>query len=72
MRTTIDAVHNRNRKGISIATANLAIQWDVEILSSSMSHSQRNTEDGIGTQIRLGFGTVEFQHLIVDGTLLQG
>ena len=49
--TTIDDVHHRNRKGISIATANVAIQWDVEILSSSMSHSQRNTEDGIGTQV---------------------
>ncbi len=25
-----------------------------------------------GTQIRLGLGAVEFQHLIIDGTLLQG
>ena len=49
--TTIDDVHHRNRKGVSIATANVAIQWDMEILSSSMSHSQRNTEDGIGTQV---------------------
>ena len=40
-----------SRKGVSIATADIAIQWDVEILSSSMSHSQRNTEDGVGTQI---------------------
>ena len=70
--TTIDDIHHRNRKSVSIATADVAIQWDVKILSSSMSHSQRNTEDGIGTQIRLGLGTVELQHLIIDGTLLQG
>ena len=49
--TTIEDVHHRNRKGVSIATADVAIQWDVEILSSSMSHSQRNTEDGVGTQV---------------------
>ena len=70
--TTINDVHHRNRKGVGIATADVAIQGDVQILGSSMCHSQRHTENSICTQVRLGLGTVEFQHLVVNGALFQG
>ncbi len=36
-----------------------------------MSHSQRNAEDGIGTQVLLGGSAVKFQHLLIDGALIQ-
>ena len=47
--TTVDDVHHRNWKGVSVATADVAIQRDMEILGSSMSHSKRYAKNGIGT-----------------------
>ena len=35
-----------------------------------MGHSQRNAQNGVSTQLRLGGRAVELEHLLVDGALL--
>ena len=49
--TTIDDVHHRNGKCVSVAATDVAIQRDAEILGSSMSHCKRYAKNGIRTQV---------------------
>ena len=49
--TAIDDVHHRNGKAVSVATADIAIQRDVEILRSSMSRCKRYAKNSIGSQV---------------------
>ena len=49
--TAIDDVHHRNGKGVSVATTDVAIQRDVEILGCSMSHCKRYAKNSIGSQV---------------------
>ena len=41
--TTVDDVHHRNRQYISVSTADIAIQRDLQIVSSSVSSSEADT-----------------------------
>ena len=48
---TIDDVHHRNRKDISVATADVAIERHIEIVGGSLCNSKRNTEDGVCAEV---------------------
>ena len=69
---TVDDVHHRNREDIGVGTADVAIQRKAHILGGSFGNGQGNTQDGVGTQVALGRGTVQFDHGLINGALLQG
>src|SRR5690554_2433706 len=71
VRTAIDDVHHRNGQRFGIGSTNVSVQRHTGIFCSSFSHSQRNTEHGVGTQFTLGFGTVHLKHLMVNTYLIQ-
>ena len=69
---SVDDVHHRHRHHVGVGSADVAIQRDVQISGGGLGYGQRHAEDGIGSQAGLGGGAVQFEHLVVDGTLLQG
>ena len=68
---TIDDVHHWHGESIGIAATDVTIERHAESLGSSLSHSEGNAEDGIGTEVRLGWSAVEGEHLLVDSALLE-
>ena len=42
-----------------------------EIVGSSFCNSERNAEDGVGAEVRFGFGAVESEHSFVDLDLVE-
>ena len=71
MCSTVDNVHHRNRHSVSVASADIAIEWHVQCFSGSLCRCQRYAEDGVGTEVALCRGTVELKHLHVDSTLIE-
>ena len=71
MSTTIDNIHHRNWKYVSIRTADVAIKRNIEIISCSMCHCERNAKDSVSSQVRLCLRTVERNHLVVNGALFE-
>ena len=71
VRATIDDVHHGDREYEGIRTADVAIEGDVEVLGSSLSYSEGYPEDSVCTELALGLGTIEGDHLQVDLTLVE-
>ena len=71
VRATIDDVHHRYRQHVGIGTTDIAVEGDVEVLSSSLSDSERYTEDSVSTEVALGLRTIESDHLHVDLALVE-
>src|SRR5437773_1265940 len=55
-----------------VRSADVAIQRDIELVSSGFGDRQRSAEDGVGTQPRLVVGAVEIAQDAIDGALLEG
>ena len=72
MCAAIDNVHHRHGQSVGVATADIFIEGQVEIVGGSLGNSQRYAEDGVGAEIRLGVGAVEGKHGFVDGNLIEG
>ena len=70
MRTTIDNIHHRNRQSVGINTTHITIKILTGFLSSSISHSQRNTQNSIGTQIRFIRSSIQFNHSVINRNLI--
>ena len=68
---TVDDVHHWHGESIGIAATDVTIERHAESLGSSLSYSEGNAEDGVGTEVRLGWSAVEGKHLLVDSTLLE-
>ena len=71
MSTTIDNVHHRNRKYVGVSATNVAIERHIQSFGSRLSHSQAHAQNGVSTQVALRRRTVEVEHLIVDGALIE-
>ena len=67
----VDDVHHGDGKGVGVATADVFVEGQVEIVGGSLGHGEGNTEDGVGAEVRLGVGAVEFEHCLVDGYLVE-
>ena len=71
VRATIDDVHHRDGQREGVCAANVTVERDVKIVGSSLGDSQRDAEDGVGAELRLGLGAVQGEHLVVDGALVE-
>ncbi len=67
----VDDVHHRNGKNVCVATADVFVKGKTEIVGCSLGNGERYTEDGVGTEVRLGVCAVEFEHLFVDCDLVE-
>ena len=72
VRAPVDDVHHRHRQYVGVGTADVAIEGDVEVLGSSLSHGERDAEDSVSAELALGLGAVKGDHLEVDLTLVEG
>ena len=71
MSTTIDDVHHRNRKSVSVASTDVAIERQTESVSSSLCCSEANTKNCVCTEFALSWSSVESKHLVVKCTLVE-
>ncbi len=71
MSATVDDVHHRNGKNVSVATADVFVKGKVEVVGSSLGNGERYTEDGVCTEVGLGVGAVEGEHGFVDCDLVE-
>ena len=69
--TAVDDIHHRNREDIGVGAAEIPVERDLELSCSSLGNRERNTEDSVSTEVRLGRGAVELDHLLVDSPLLE-
>mgnify|MGYP007129178017 CR=1 FL=1 len=71
MRTAVDDVHHRHGQRLGIHTADVAVERQTEIVGGSAGYGQRNTQDGVGAQLRFGRRTVQRDHRLVDAHLIR-
>lgn len=72
VRTAIDDVHHRHRQQPGVDAADVAVQGETVGGSGRLGGGQRDAEQGIGAEPRLGLRTVEFDHRAVHGRLALG
>ena len=70
--TAIDDVHHGHGQHMGIGTTDVAVQGHTEVVGSSVSHGERNAQDGVSAEFALSGGAVEFDHRHVDGALVKG
>ncbi len=68
----VDDVHHRNREDIGVGAAEIAVQRKTELQGGCLGDGEGNAEDGVGAELGLGRGAVEFDHGLVDGALHGG
>ena len=71
MSTAVDDVHHRNGECVGVAATDIAVKRHAQSLGSSVSSSQRDTQDSVSTQLALSRSTVESDHLIVQTALVE-
>ena len=69
--TTVDDVHHRNRKYISVGSADVAVKRHIEIVCCSVCNCKADAEDGVCAELALGRSAVELNHSLVDRPLLE-
>src|SRR5690606_6243058 len=73
---TVDDVHHRHRHAVlaggAVQVGNVRVQRHALGLGSGLGGSQGYGEDGVGAQIGLVLGTVQFDHGAVQAFLIQG
>ena len=72
MGATVDDVHHRDREDIRVGAADVAVQRKTEFEGGRLRDSEGNAEDGVRAELGLGRGAVEFDHGLVDSTLVGG
>ena len=72
MGAAVDDVHHRDREDIGVGAADVAVQRKTEFLGGRLRDSEGNAEDGVRAELGLGRGAVEFDHGLVDSTLVGG
>ncbi|MPM30051.1 hypothetical protein SDC9_76593 [bioreactor metagenome] len=69
---TVEDVHHRHGKDVGRRTADVAVERQVGRLCGGVGDGQRDAEDGVGAQLALVRGAVEFEHGLVEEALLGG
>ena len=67
----VDDVHHRHGEAVSVASADIFVEGEIEIVGSSLGYGERYTEDSVGTEIALGVSAVESQHGLVNLDLVE-
>ena len=70
VRTAVDDVHHRNGQRLGVGTTDIAVERHAEVVGSGAGYGQRNAEDGVGAELRLGLRAVEGDHGLVDADLI--
>jgi hypothetical protein len=71
VRSTVQNVHHRSRQSVRTRAAQIAIERDVEARCRSARSGHRDCQDRIRAQAPLVLGTIEFNHLGIEPTLVK-
>ena len=76
MLTAIENVHHRHRHAVltrlAIELGNMGIERHALGIGCRLGCRQRNSQNGVGAQLGLVVGAIEFEHGIVEATLVAG
>ena len=72
VRAAVDDVHHGGRQQAGADAAEIAEQRQAGVGRRGMGRGQRNAEDGVGPQLALVLGAVQFDHPPVQRGLIQG
>jgi len=72
MRAAVHDVHHRHRQDLRVRTAEVFVERLVEGGGGGLGRGERDAEDGVGAELRLGGGAVEFDHRAVHAGLVAG
>src|SRR5690606_31066004 len=70
--TAVEDVHQWHWQYVCVRAAQVLVQWQVGAHSGSICYCQGDAEDGVGAQLGLVGGAVQFNHGGVDGALVSG
>ena len=68
----VDDVHHGHGQSAGVATADVFVEGEVEVVGSSLSNCERHTEDGVCTKVALGIGAIQCKHSFIDCDLIEG
>ena len=68
---TIDDVHHRRRQDVRGRATQVAIQWQLTVAGRRLGNRHGGAQDGVGPQPLLVGRAVQFDHHLIDCTLLQ-
>ncbi len=71
VRTAVDDIHHRNGQHICVATADVLVKGQIQIVGSSLCNSERNAKNCICAKIALGVSAVKSQHFFIDCNLVE-
>ena len=66
----VDDVHHRNGEGVGVGAADVAVKGKTEGSCCCLSDCERDAEDGVSAELRLGRRAVELEHELVDAALI--
>src|SRR5207244_11006412 len=72
VRATIEDVHHRNRQDICCCAAKITIERQLEAVCRGSSSGHRHSQNSIRAKTAFVFGTVELDHLLIEGALVGG
>ena len=72
MSSAIDDIHHRNRKDMAVDAAEIPVKRHSEIVCGGLGYSEGNTENGVCSEVALGWSAVKLDHSHIDGPLVEG
>ncbi len=71
VRATVDDIHHGNGQHVAVRSADVTIERQAQIVGGSVGDREGNTQNRIRAQLALGCRSVQFDHGLVDETLLE-
>ena len=71
MSAAVDDVHHRNRKHVSVGSADISVQRNLKLLCCSLCDCQGNAQNSVCAQFCLVLCSVQLDHKLVDVSLLE-
>lgn len=71
MRAAVEDVHQRHRQHVCVGSTQVAVERQAGRLCCGACHGQGNTQDGVGAELGLVRGAVQFQHHGIDEALVR-
>lgn len=72
--TTVENVLERNWENVRLLgsreVGNVSVEWDTLLGGTSLSNGEGDTEDGVGTELSLVWGSIKLNEELVDGGLV--
>ena len=67
---TVEDVHHRNRKSVSVCATEVSVKWKLSRSSCSVSNSKRNAENSVCAEATLVWSAVKLDHSEVKAALI--